>query len=106
VTLHGETRVWTSLIWVGGCAGATGAGLQSSVGKALSGAGSEVWSAAQVEAAAWNVTWLPTLKQTSSQQRSLDRAGVAMPEMRSNLEGVSRPASLTMRPAIPATPKA
>lgn len=103
VSLHGLSRVWTSILWVGGTASITGAGLQSSVGKALSGA--EVWVAARADATAWNVTWLPTLKQTRGQQRSLDRAGVAMPEMNPGLEAVARPAALTLRPATAPTPR-
>jgi len=98
VSLHGASRVWTSILWVGGTAGVTGAGLQSSVGKALSGAGSEVWGAARADAAAWNVTWLPTLQQSRGQRRGLDRVGVAMPEMNPGLEAVARPATLTLRP--------
>jgi hypothetical protein len=91
VSLHGNSRVWTSLIWVAGSIGGAGYGFRSAVGSAVSGAESGLWGAARADAAAWNVTWLPTLKQTRSQRRSLERAGVAMPAMRSNLERVSRP---------------
>jgi hypothetical protein len=91
VTLHGSSRVWTSLLWVGGSLGGVGLGFRSSVGNAMSGATSEVWAAARLDADAWNVTWLPALKQSRSQQRSLDRAGVAMPQMRANLEAAAAP---------------
>jgi hypothetical protein len=108
VNLHGASQVWTSVLWVGGTLGLSGAGLMSTVGKALSGVGSEVWVAARADAAAWNVTWLPTLQQSRGQRRGLDRAGVAMPAMNPDLEGVARPAGLTLRrgsapaPASPA----
>ena len=98
VSLHGASRAWTAILWVGGSAGITGMGLQSSIGKVLSSAGSEVWDAARLDATAWNVTWLPTLKQSSGQRRGLDRAGVAMPAMNPGLEAVARPAALTLRP--------
>jgi hypothetical protein len=104
VSLHGASRVWTSILWVGGTVGITGAGLQSSVGKALSGVGSEVWSAARADAAAWNVTWLPTLQQSRQQRRGLDRAGVAMPAMNPGLEAVARPATLTLKPGTGLAP--
>jgi hypothetical protein len=90
-SLHGASRIWTSLIWVGGCVGGAGYGFQSSVGKAVSGVGTGLWDAARADATAWNVTWLPTLPQSRSQRRSLDRAGVAAPVVRSNLEAVPAP---------------
>ena len=89
VGLHGASRVWTSLVWLGGCLGGVGVGFRSSVGKAMGGAGSQVWAAAELDAAAWNVTWLPALKQGAGQRRGLDRAGVAPPQMRANLEAAA-----------------
>jgi len=86
LSLHGASRVWTSLLWVGGCVGGASYGFQSSVGKAVSGVGAGLWDAARADATAWNVTWLPTLPQSGRQRRSLERAGVAVPVMRSNLE--------------------
>jgi hypothetical protein len=100
VTLHGASRVWTSLVWVGGTLGSAGLGLRSAVGKAVSGVGSEVWGAARTDATAWNATWLPTLKQTGSQRRSLERAGVATPRMRANLDAVKPPENAG-QPAVP-----
>jgi hypothetical protein len=91
VTLHGASRAWASLVWVGGALGGVGVSVRSSVGNAMSGAESQVWAAARLNADAWNVTWLPTLKQSASQQRSLDRAGVAMPQVRANLEAAAAP---------------
>jgi hypothetical protein len=87
-TLHGASRVWASLVWVGGALGGAGLGLRSAIGRSVSGVGSEVWVAARADAAAWNVTWLPTVPLTGGQQRSLDRAGVAAPAMLTSLEAV------------------
>lgn len=100
VTLHGASRVWASLVWVGSTVGGTGLSLRSAVGKAVSGVGSEVWGAARADAAAWNATWLPTLTQTGSQRRSLERAGVAMPQMHANLDAV-KPRENVGQPAVP-----
>jgi nitroreductase len=105
VNLHGASQVWTSILWVGGSVGISGAGLLSTVGKALSGVGSEVWVAARADALAWNVTWLPTLEQSRSQRRSLDRAGLAMPELNPDLEAVAVPAELTLRPGGAPAPR-
>jgi hypothetical protein len=91
-SLHGASRIWTSVLWVGGCLGGASVGFQSSVGRAVSGVGSGLWDAARADATAWNVTWLPTLPQSGSQRRSLDRAGVAVPVLRANLEAVPPPA--------------
>jgi hypothetical protein len=91
VSLHGASRVWVSLLWVGGACGGVGMSVRSAVGTALSGAASEVWAAARLDADAWNVTWLPALKQSASQKRSLYRAGVAVPQVRPNLEAAAAP---------------
>ncbi|HEX3957958.1 MAG TPA: hypothetical protein VHZ03_15175 [Trebonia sp.] len=101
VSLHGASRVWTSLVWVGGTVGGVGVSFRSAVSKAMSGAESQVWIAARLDAAAWNVTWLPTLKQNRSQQRSLNRAGVAMPQVRADLEAAAAPALAAPAPAAP-----
>jgi hypothetical protein len=91
VGLHGASRVWTSLVWVGGALGGVGVSFRSAVGKAMGGAQAQVWAAARLDAAAWNVTWLPALKQGARQRRGLDRAGVAMPQMRAHLEAAAVP---------------
>jgi hypothetical protein len=98
--LHGSVQVVTSVLWIAGAVGLTGAGLQSAVGKAVSGVGAEVWVAARADAKAWSVTWLPTppaprgsgmraALRGGQQRRGLDRAGVAMPRYRKNLETVA-----------------
>jgi hypothetical protein len=106
VTLHGASRAWASLVWVGGALGGVGVSFRSAVGKAMSGAESEVWAAAKLDADAWNVTWLPALKQSASQQRSLSRAGVAMPTMRPNLEAAVPASAVRAAGAAGAVPKA
>lgn len=112
--LHGASQVWTSVLWIAGAVGLTGAGLRSAVGKAVSGVGAEVWIAARADAKAWSVTWLPTppapqggrmqaILQAVQQRSSLDRTGVAMPRYRKNLEAVAATATaaVTSPPADP-----
>jgi len=113
--LHGATQVVTSVLWIAGAVGLTGAGLRSAVGKAVSGVGAEVWIAARTDAKAWSVTWLPTpptppsgmqaMLRRVQQLRGLDRAGVAMPRYRKNIEAVAATATaaITSPPADPAT---
>jgi hypothetical protein len=118
--LHGATEVVTSVLWVAGAVGLTGAGLRSAVGKAVSGVGAEVWVAARADAKAWSVTWLPTppvpqggmraALRGGQQRRNLDRAGVAMPRYRRNLEaGAARATAVVTFPtadavSIPSAP--
>jgi hypothetical protein len=90
-TLHGQDRIWTSLLWLFGSIGGASYGFQSAIGNALSGVGSEVWNAARGDAAAWNVTWLPTVQLSASQRRGLFRAGVALPAMHPNLAAAGQP---------------
>jgi hypothetical protein len=105
--LHGLSQVVTSVVWVAGAVSLTGAGLRSAVGKAVSGVGSEVWLAAQSDAKAWSVTWLPTPPAPKSggmlaalraglQRRGLERTGVAMPRYRKNLEAGAARATAAM----------
>jgi hypothetical protein len=108
--LHGATQVVTSVLWIAGAVGLTGAGLRSAVGKAVSGVGAEVWVAARAEAKAWSVTWLPTppaprgggmwaALRGGRQRRDLDRTGVAMPRYRKNLEaGAAKAAPAAISP--------
>lgn len=120
-SLHGATQVVTSVLWIAGAVGLTGAGLRSAVGKAVSGVGAEVWVAARADAKAWSVTWLPTppaprgggmrgALQGGQLRRGLERAGVAMPRYRKNLEaGAASAAAAATSPAanavsIPSAP--
>jgi hypothetical protein len=111
--LHGASQVVTSVLWIAGAVGLTGAGLRSAVGKAVSGVGAEVWVAARADAKAWSVTWLPTPPAPrrggmraallgGRQRRGLDRTGVAMPRYRKNLEaGAAKATPAAISPPSP-----
>jgi hypothetical protein len=84
--LSGASEFWASLVAIAAVLGGGGAGLGTSVSRAFGGIGSELWSAAKLDAQAWNVTWLPALPQSAAQRTSLDKRGVAAPQIRKNLE--------------------
>ena len=84
--LSGASQVWASLVTVAAVVGAAGGGTSAGVSRALGGVGYEIWNAARLDAAAWNITWLPALTQGARQRVTLDRRGVAMPHIRKNLE--------------------
>jgi hypothetical protein len=84
--LSGASQFWASLVAIAAVLGGGGAGLGTSVSRAFGGIGSELWSAAKLDAQAWNVTWLPALPQSAAQRTSLDKRGVAAPQIRKNLE--------------------
>ncbi len=85
--LSGASQVWASLVTVAAVVGCGGAGLGSGVSRAFGGIGFEVWSAAKLDAQAWNVTWLPALPQTPVQRGQLGNRGVAVPLLRRNVDG-------------------
>ncbi len=84
--LSGASQVWTSLATVAAVAGSGAWGLSSGVSSALSGVGYDIWSAAKLDAAAWNVTWLPALTVTTGERIEMERRGVAAPRLRGNLD--------------------
>lgn len=84
--LNGASQAWASLVTVVAILGASGAGLGSGVSQAFGGIGFEIWSAAKLDAQAWNVTWLPAVPQTTMQRSKLDRRGVAAPAIRRNVD--------------------
>jgi hypothetical protein len=86
VNLSGTSQVWASLVTVAAVVGSSGWGLTSGVSSSLSGVGSELWSAAKADAAAWNITWLPALTTTSLERAKMERRGVAMPLVRKSLD--------------------
>jgi hypothetical protein len=86
-SLSGASQVWASLVTVGAFAGCGGAGLGSGVSRAFGGIGYEVWSAAKLDAQAWNITFLPAVPQTTMQRTQLDNRGVALPRIRKNVDG-------------------
>jgi hypothetical protein len=85
--LSGVSQVWASLATVAAVLGGGGWSLSSGVSSAFSGVGYEIWSAAKLDAAAWNITWLPALSASAAQRAEMDRRGVAMPQVRKGLDG-------------------
>jgi hypothetical protein len=86
VNLSGASQVWASLATVAAVAAASGVGLGSGVSSAFDGVGYEIWSAAKLDASAWNVTWLPAMTSTAMERVRLDSRGVAAPKIRKNLD--------------------
>jgi hypothetical protein len=84
--LSGANQVWASLVTVAAVVGSGAWGLGSGVSQALEGVGYEIWSAAKLDAAAWGVTWLPALPASTVERARLEVRGVAMPQIRKNLD--------------------
>jgi hypothetical protein len=84
--LSGASQVWASLVTVAAVVGCGGAGLGTSVSRAFGGVGYEIWSAAKLEAQAWNITWLPAMPQRATQRVKLESRGVAAPQIRKNVD--------------------
>jgi hypothetical protein len=86
VNLSGASQVWASLATVVAVVGASGVGVGSGVSSAFDGVGYEIWSAAKLDASAWNITWLPGMTSTTVERVRLDSRGVAAPRIRKNLD--------------------
>jgi hypothetical protein len=84
--LSGASQVWASLLTVAAIVGSGTWGLGSGVSQAFGGVGYEIWSAAKLDAAAWGVTWLPALTASTVERARLEVRGVAMPQIRKNLD--------------------
>jgi len=84
--LSGASQVWASLVTVAAVISAGGVGLGSGVSRAFGGIGYEIWSAAKLEAQAWSVTWLPPMPQGTAQRVKLESRGVAVPQIRKNVD--------------------
>jgi len=84
--LSGASQVWASLVTVAAIVGSGTWGLGSGVSQAFGGVGYEIWSAAKLDAAAWGVTWLPALTTSTVERARLEVRGVAMPQIRKNLD--------------------
>jgi hypothetical protein len=84
--LSGASQVWASLVTVAAVVGSGAWGLGSGVSQALDGVGYEIWTAAKLDAAAWGVTWLPALTVSTVERARLEVRGVAMPQIRKNLD--------------------
>lgn len=84
--LSGASQTWAGMVTVLAVVGGGGAGLSSSVSRACGGVGFEIWSAAKLEAQAWNVTWLPGVPQGARQRGQLESRGVGVPGIRKNVD--------------------
>jgi hypothetical protein len=84
--LSGTSQVWASLVTVAAVVGSGSWGVGSALSSAFDGVGYEIWSAAKLDASAWNVTWLPALPAGTVERAKLDRRGVAMPQIRKSLD--------------------
>ncbi|HEY6493827.1 MAG TPA: hypothetical protein VIZ43_11165 [Trebonia sp.] len=84
--LSGLGQVWASLATVAAVLGSTTYGVGSGVSSALSGIGYDIGNAAKLDAAAWEVTWLPALTTTTVERAKMERRGVAMPQLRKSLD--------------------
>jgi hypothetical protein len=88
--LSGASQVWASLVTVAAVTGSGSFGLSSGVSQSFGGIGYDIWSAAKLDAAAWGITWLPALKttpvQTTVERSKLESRGVALPQIRKNLD--------------------
>jgi hypothetical protein len=84
--LSGASQVWASLVTVAAVVGSGSWSLGNALSAAFDGIGYDIWNAAKTDAASWNITWLPALSATSAERSELARRGVAMPQIRKNLD--------------------
>lgn len=100
---HGTAKVWTSIVTVAAGLGVSGASLRATAKKAASGVQEDIWRAANLDAQAWNVTWLPTVRQTRIQKTRLARRGVAAPQATKSLErpAAAEPVPPQLPPQLP-----
>jgi hypothetical protein len=84
--LSGLGEVWASLATVAVVLGSATYGVGNGVSSAFSGIGYDIWSAAKLDAATWEVTWLPALASTTVERAKMERHGVAVPQIRKNLD--------------------
>jgi hypothetical protein len=89
---QGTSAVWASLVTVAGAFGLSGASLRAAAKKAVSGLEQDLSNAAEMDARAWGVTWLPTLPQGFMQRHELRRRGVDAPHVKKGLEPPAPPA--------------
>jgi len=82
----GTQAVWASLVTVGGAFGLSGASLRAATKRAVSGLEEDLTRAAEMDARAWSVTWLPTLPQGFRQRQELRRRGVDAPHVKEGLK--------------------
>ena len=82
----GTQAVWASLVTVAGAFGLSGASLRAAAKRAVSGLEDDLTRAAEMDARAWSVTWLPTLPQDFRQRQELRRRGVDAPHVKEGLK--------------------
>jgi hypothetical protein len=82
----GTQAVWASLVTVAGAFGLSGASLRAAAKRAFSGLEQDLTRAAEMDARAWSVTWLPTLPQGLMQRHELRSRGVDAPHVQKGLE--------------------
>lgn len=87
----GTAKAWTSLVTVAAGFGLSGASLKAAAQRTGRGLEQSVLQAAEIEARAWSVTWLPTVPQSSAQRRQLAQRGVDLP---------ASPAHISPTPAV------
>jgi len=99
----GTAKVWTSIVTVAAGLGVSGASLRATAKKAASGVEKDIWRAASLDAQAWNVTWLPTVRQNRIKKTRLARRGVAAPQATKKLErsAPAGPVSQQLPPQLP-----
>ena len=79
---EGTARVWTSILTIAAGLGAAGFSIRSGATRLSGGLEQTVWQAAELEARAWAVTWLPTIHQGWLSRYRLRQAGVDPPSTR------------------------
>jgi hypothetical protein len=77
--LRGAGQAWASLGTIIAFVSGGGFTLGTGVARTFGGMAAQAWRAAELEARAWSVTWLPSLPQTVAQRARLDSRGVALP---------------------------
>jgi hypothetical protein len=97
----GTAKVWTSLVTVAAALGVTGGSLRAAARRAAGGIEQDIWHAASLDARAWSITWLPTLRQCPLQQYRLASRGVGIPQARNSLEPPAGPPPAGPPPAGP-----
>ncbi len=83
---EGTARVWTSILTIAAGLGAAGFSIRSGATRLSGGLEQTVWQAAELEARAWAVTWLPTIHQGWLSRYRLRQAGVDPPSSAARLE--------------------
>jgi hypothetical protein len=106
---QGTAKVWTTLVTVAGGFGVSATGLRTAATRLGTEIEQPVWQAADRDARAWAVTWLPTLPQGRveryQQQYLLRQRGVAPPSPPKRLEAEARRShESTPMPSSPTPP--